>query len=76
MSTHENVNVTHIPDCDMCTDEGISITPAFADALLPKWGSWAYVCIRHYLLYGCTLGLGYGQELILIGDTPTEGETE
>ncbi len=73
MSNHESVTVTHIPDCDICQDAG-GITEAYADAQLPGVGSWAYVCLSHYRSYGCTLGLGHGQELILdttVGETPT-----
>jgi hypothetical protein len=38
--------------------------PAYADAKLSV-GPWGYVCKEHFGQYGCSLGLGRGQELIL-----------
>lgn len=56
------VIVTAIPDCDVC----IEPTPAYADAKLSPIGSaWGYVCEKHFDLYGCTLGVGHGQVLVL-----------
>lgn len=74
MSTDKPVSVTEVPDrtqttvytipgCDVCKDDG-KATPAYADAKL-SIGPWAYVCKRHFVNYGCSLGTGRGQELVL-----------
>ena len=61
-------NLDTRPTCDMpgCTNK------AYADARLPVYGSWAYVCVLHFEEQGCSLGLGRGQELD-IPTTPKEG---
>lgn len=56
--------MTAIPDCEICTESGEHV-PAWADAQIPGWGSWAYLCLLHFQLYGCTLGTGHGQVLVL-----------
>lgn len=60
--TAEATFVATIPPCDLEHDVD---TPAYADALLGFVGSWAYVCRRHFDAYGCKLGLGLGQVLVL-----------
>lgn len=55
--------VAKIPNCDVCRQSGKE-TPAYADAKL-NIGPWAYVCRAHFDGYGCSLGLGRGQELKL-----------
>ncbi|MCA1806261.1 MAG: hypothetical protein LC687_00050 [Actinobacteria bacterium] len=56
--------VARIPDCDFCKAKGKQ-TRAYADAR--TWtGTWAYVCRTHFAANSCELGLGKGQELILI----------
>jgi hypothetical protein len=39
--------------------------PAYADARIPAAGSWGYVCKEHFDSYGCQLGTGKGQRLVL-----------
>jgi len=68
MSDHTSVIVQSIPDCDVCKQEG-KTTPAYADASLTI-GSWGYVCVSHFNLYGKGLGLGRGQRLLLDGAKP------
>lgn len=66
MTAHTTTKVARIPDCDLCTGRP---TPAWADARLvrgPSAGSWAWVCQKHFRAAGCELGLGRGQELILM----------
>ncbi len=58
-----SVEVTSIPDCDLCREHG-RIRPAFAHAKLP-FGAWAYVCVEHFIYYRCRLGTGRGKRLIL-----------
>jgi hypothetical protein len=59
---HTKTTVAQIPRCDLPhPDETIL---AYADARLPRIGSWAYVCKGHFVEHGCELGLGKGQELI------------
>jgi hypothetical protein len=59
-----------IPDCDVCKMSG-ETTPAYADASLTL-GSWGYVCIQHFNLYGKGLGLGRGQRLLLDESSASE----
>lgn len=61
MST--KVEMTTIPDCDVCKGEGRQ-SPAYADAKLCI-GPWAYVCESHFTSFRCSLGTGRGQELVL-----------
>jgi hypothetical protein len=53
--------VATIPPCDIDARHG----PAYADARLAYVGSWAYVCRDCFDSYGCSLGLGAGQVLLL-----------
>jgi len=61
---HTEVLVNTIPDCDLCRSQEGYTWPAFADARLPRIGSWAYVCDLHFVAHGCSLGLGQGQKLV------------
>jgi len=61
---HTEVAVTTIPNCNICTMAG-DTTPAYADVMIPKYGSWGDLCEKHFFEYGCGLGLGIGQKLIL-----------
>ena len=55
-----------LPDCDMCKK------PAAYDARIPNV-CWAYVCEDHFKKYGCKLGVGSGQALIVpLSAMPTE----
>lgn len=56
--------VTEIPDCDLHKSQGESHVKAYADARVPGAG-WAYVCKECFDRYRCTLGVGYGQRLVL-----------
>lgn len=62
MSTQ--VKVAEIGQCDLCFHEEGKVVPAYADAKL-SIGPWAYVCREHFKIYGCSLGTGRGQELVL-----------
>lgn len=69
MNDHKSVTVAEIPDCDVCKAQwqgrkNAPIQPAYADAKL-NIGPWANVCKKHFAAYGCSLGLGRGQELIV-----------
>jgi hypothetical protein len=55
------VKVSQIPNCDICNDVP---TPAYADAMIPLFATWGYVCENHYKQFGCKVGLGYGQLLV------------
>lgn len=59
----EEVLVTQMHNCDVCNQEGVR-RPAYADAKL-NIGPWAYVCLDHFKIYGCKLGTGRGQRLVL-----------
>jgi hypothetical protein len=56
--------VARLPDCDICTQNGKQV-PAYADAKLGAGMPWANTCRDHFRVYGCQLGLGKGQELIV-----------
>lgn len=60
---HTQATVAVIPNCDLCTKNGEQV-PAYADAKL-SIGPWAFVCKKHFDEYGCSLGLGRGQELVV-----------
>lgn len=53
--------VSKIPNCDLCKEA----TLAYADAKVPAFGSWGYVCESHFKSFHCSLGLGLGQVLVL-----------
>jgi hypothetical protein len=58
--------VARIPRCDIPQGHPPDV-PAFAGARMlcgPHAGRWAFVCRAHFTLYGCRLGLGFGQELV------------
>ena len=66
----KEVRVSEVPLCDMCTMNGRSLgvtvtKPAYADARIPSVGSWANVCREHFDAFGCELGTGHGQELVV-----------
>mgnify|MGYP003148669889 FL=1 len=55
--------VSSIPSCAM---PGCQNSKAYADAAVPSYGnSWAFVCRGCFNKYGCRLGTGKGQKLIL-----------
>lgn len=62
-ANHESVYVSHIPPCDLCTQDGMT-TAAVVDGKT-RIGPWAYMCGRHFRSYGLGLGLGLGQQLVL-----------
>ena len=43
--------------CDFCEER------AQYDARLLAYGTWAYVCQRHFVQFDCKLGVGFGQKL-------------
>jgi hypothetical protein len=63
-SKHTRTTVARIPNCDLCDGREV---PAYADAKLGPGMPWANVCKKHFDTYGCKLGLGLGQELVLAG---------
>lgn len=60
---HREVSVIAIPHCDVCRGAEGRKVKAYADARTPY--GWAYVCKRHFDYFGCTLGLGHGQRLVI-----------
>jgi len=61
------ITVMDLPNCDMCSNLGI-INVAEYDAILPKNKVWTNLCKRHFDMYKCKLGLGYGQKLVLFDE--------
>jgi len=55
--------VDQLPDCDICKMEG-KTEPAEYDAKIPG-GSWTNLCQQDFDKYGCSLGTGRGQKLVL-----------
>ena len=55
--------VPSLPLCDICGSEEVE-RPAVADARVPQYGSWANLCLEHFVAFGCQVGLGNGQQLI------------
>ena len=68
----EYVIMATVPQCDINPDHG----RAYADARLPTFGSWAYVCSPCFKEHKCALGLGKGQELLLPGEAAERGLTK
>ena len=66
---YTKVEVTKIPDCDLCLQQN-HIEKARYDCKTTM-GSWANLCEHHFENYGVGLGLGFGQELILIPNKST-----
>lgn len=55
--------VTELPDCDFCRMDG-KTEPAEYDARV-RGGGWGNLCQHHFDMYGCSLGTGRGQKLVL-----------
>jgi hypothetical protein len=53
------VEVNSIPPCDFCKAK----TPSSVDGKT-KMGPWAYMCEKHFAVYGVGLGTALGQKLI------------
>lgn len=66
MADVTTAEVTKIPECDICIGEGYA-TPHLAkyDGKT-SYGPWAYMCEEHFARDGRGLGLGLGQELVLV----------
>jgi hypothetical protein len=54
--------VDELPLCDFCKQEGRR-REARVDGKT-VFGSWAYMCEYHFVIYGVGLGTGLGQKLI------------
>ena len=54
----KSIKVEALPNCDLCS------SIALYDAQLVS-GVWGYVCQSCFDEYGCALGLGLGQRLVL-----------
>lgn len=61
---HTTVVVEELPPCWVCKDIHDTDRPAYADARMPAYGAWGYVCFDHFNQMECTLGLGRGQRLL------------
>ena len=62
MDNHRKVLMTSIPNCDVCSQEGMERKAKYDAAT--KFGPWAYLCQEHFDSHGIGLGLGQGQELV------------
>ena len=73
--------VDKLPDCDVCKLEATAkgdfseckTEPAEYDAQIPG-SSWANLCQHHFDLFGCSLGLGMGQKLVVRGSAKHPAE--
>lgn len=62
------VKVGDLPNCDFCLMDGKEVKAKYdAKVNYIWWGgtAWGNLCQKHFDLFKCKLGLGYGQELIL-----------
>ena len=57
--------VAQLPECDVCKNENPDYPPEKAryDGKT-RYGTWGYMCERHFETNGVGLGLGKGQKLI------------
>ncbi len=55
--------VSALPECDFCKSEGNSQEAHYDGAT--GIGPWAYMCERHFGIWGIGLGTGVGQTLIV-----------
>lgn len=63
-----SVKVATLPMCDLCKHyDGKVDVPARYDGKT-QMGPWANMCLGHFMSFGSGLGMGHGQELILITD--------
>lgn len=56
--------VARIPNCDFCDEEGQPQEAQYDGAT--SHGPWAFMCERHFHLWGKGLGTGKGQKLVLV----------
>lgn len=68
--------VTTLPPCDVHRAEKGEVVPAYADAFLPPMRTWANVCRPHFREFGCNLGTGKGQVLIVGTEPPRDRRRE
>lgn len=59
----DKVLVATRPKCDFCKEE------AQYDARVPEMGCWANLCTKHFKAFGCKLGTGKGQKLLIKEET-------
>lgn len=77
----ESVVVLELPPCDICVarhnDPKVHQTEIETAAYdgATHFGSWAYMCEKHFRDYGTGLGTGRGQRLI-VEDAGTTGESD
>jgi len=57
------IEIDRMPLCDLCAQEGIRSLAKYDGKTI--YGSWAYMCERHFKEQKANLGLGKGQELIM-----------
>lgn len=57
-----SVFVSRLPACDICQDGTLA---EYDVSLRVFGGTWGNVCGNHFHHFGCTLGVGLGQRLIL-----------
>ena len=59
------VEVGSLPKCDVCGSKGVAKTAEY-DASVPAFnGTWANLCGPCFSKFGCRLGIGAGQHLVL-----------
>jgi hypothetical protein len=57
--------VSKLPECDVCKNENPDYPPEDAQYDgKTRYGTWGYMCERHFQSNGVGLGLGKGQRLI------------
>ncbi len=66
MSDHTKATVSRLPTCDFCAQAGYLVSARFDGKT--EFGPWANMCTAHFEAHGIGLGLGRGQELVLLED--------
>lgn len=57
-------SVPYRPPCDPCSRVHVE-TIADYSAKVPVTQRWERLCFRHFVEFGCSLGIGRGQQLIV-----------
>ena len=66
MKNHTQVEVPGLPQCDFCRQNPLVMYQEAHYDGKTRMGPWANMCREHFKRFGIGLGLGKGQELVLV----------